>query len=105
MTDRERILITGGAGLAGMNAARAFAAAGIPVVMTVRKSSDRLEKALEEFRDQIVIEVINQSRSSEVFDLFCRYKFSGVIHTAQAHMHAQTPRREPCKLRYALQFP
>jgi NAD(P)-dependent dehydrogenase (short-subunit alcohol dehydrogenase family) len=37
----HRILITGGAGLVGLNTARTFAAAGVAVVITARHGHDR----------------------------------------------------------------
>ena len=84
------MLITGGGGLAGLNTARAFAKAGASVVVTVRQMSGRIEKAIEEYRDLIVVEPVNLARDAEVFDLFSRYSFGGVVHAAQAHQNAQT---------------
>jgi len=42
------------------------------------------------FATLITIEPIDLARGSEVFDLFSRYRFRGVIHAAQAHQRAQT---------------
>jgi len=83
------ILITGG-GLAGLNIAREFARSGTPVVITIRQINSRIEKILGEYRDLITVESINLARGGEVFDLFSRYGFRGVIHTVQAHQQAQT---------------
>jgi nucleoside-diphosphate-sugar epimerase len=84
------VLITGGGGLVGLNTARALAMEGVPVVITARQRDDRIDRAVDDFRDLITIEPIDLARGSEVFDLFSRYRFRGVIHAAQAHQRAQT---------------
>jgi nucleoside-diphosphate-sugar epimerase len=45
---------------------------------------------LGNLRDQVTVEPVELARSGEVFDLFSRYDFHAVIHTAQAHQRAQT---------------
>jgi nucleoside-diphosphate-sugar epimerase len=84
------ILITGGGGLAGLNTARAFAEAGVRVVITARHRSSRIEEAVERYGDLIIVEPVDLARGGEVLDLFSRYRFEGVVHAAQAHQHAQT---------------
>jgi nucleoside-diphosphate-sugar epimerase len=86
----SHILITGGGGLVGLNTARAFAAEGTSVVITARHGHDRIEKALGDLREMVTVEPVELARSGEVFDLFSRYNFHAVIHTAQAHQRAQT---------------
>jgi nucleoside-diphosphate-sugar epimerase len=86
----SQILITGGGGLVGLNTARAFAAEGTSVVVTARHGHDRIDKELADLRDLVTIEPIELARGGEVLDLFSRYNFDAVIHTAQAHQHAQT---------------
>src|SRR5437867_5049453 len=88
--EMPEVLITGGGGLVGLNTARAFALAGVPVVITARQSGDRIDRAIDDVRDLITIEPIDLARGAEVFDLFSRYRFRGVIHAAQAHQRAQT---------------
>ena len=84
------ILITGGTGMAGLNTAREFAQAGVSVVITTRQTNARIEKFIEDFRDQIIIEPVNLASSAQAFDLFSRYQFEGVIHAVGAHQAAQT---------------
>ncbi|WP_433756725.1 NAD-dependent epimerase/dehydratase family protein [Nocardia sp. CA-135398] len=84
-----QILITSGGGPVGLNTARALVATGASVVLNARRGHDTIEKALGEHRQQVAIESVDLSRSGEVFDLFSRYNFDAVIHTAAAHQHAQ----------------
>jgi UDP-glucose 4-epimerase len=86
----SEILITGGGGLVGLNTAHALAAEGASVVITARRGHDRIEKELGDLRDLVTIEPVELARGGEVLDLFSRYNFDAVIHTAQAHQHAQT---------------
>jgi nucleoside-diphosphate-sugar epimerase len=86
----SQILITGGGGLVGLNTARALAAEGTSVVITARHGHDRIENELGDLRDLVTIEPVELARGGEVLDLFSRYNFDAVIHTAQAHQHAQT---------------
>ena len=78
----SHILITGGGGLVGLNTARAFAAEGSSVVITARHGHDRIEKELADLRDLVTIEPVELARGGEVLDLFSRYNFHAVIHTA-----------------------
>src|SRR5258708_19118653 len=86
----SQILTTGGGGVVGLNAARALAAEGASIVITARHGHDRIEKELGDLRDLVTIEPVELARGGEVLDLFSRYNFHAVIHTAQAHQHAQT---------------
>jgi UDP-glucose 4-epimerase len=82
------ILISGGAGFTGLNTAELYASAGIPVVITTHKRNDIMAKAVA--GDLITVEMIDLSNPYEVNELFSRYEFEGVIHTATAHMFAAT---------------
>jgi nucleoside-diphosphate-sugar epimerase len=84
------ILITGGTGMTGLNTAREFARSGRRVVITTRQTNARVEKFIEDFRDQIIIEPVNLASSAQTYDLFSRYRFEGVIHAVGAHQAAQT---------------
>jgi nucleoside-diphosphate-sugar epimerase len=82
------ILISGGAGFTGLNTADAYAAAGIPVVITTHRRNDKMAAAVAS--DLITVEMVDLSNPYEVNELFSRYDFEGVIHTATAHMFAAT---------------
>src|SRR3979490_2897425 len=86
----SQILITGGGGLVGLNTARALAAEGTSVVITGRHGHHRSENEVGGLRELVTIDPVELARSGEVLDLFSRYNFDAVIHTAQAHQHAQT---------------
>jgi nucleoside-diphosphate-sugar epimerase len=85
----SQILITGGGGLVGLNTACAIATEGSSVVINARSGHDRIVKALGDLRELVTIESVELVRGGEVLDLFSRYNFDAVIHTAQAHQHAQ----------------
>ncbi len=86
----SEILIVGGTGFLGSNTARAFADAGIPVVVTSRKRYDPVAEDLKAESSLITVERVDCSRASEVFDLFSRYNFRGVMLSAQVHQYAVT---------------
>ncbi|MEU9331045.1 NAD(P)-dependent oxidoreductase [Streptomyces canus] len=50
----------------------------------------------------ITIEPVDLVRGPEVSDLFSRYRFRGVVHTAQAHQHART--RAESRANYDMAF-
>ncbi|MEM6576365.1 MAG: NAD(P)-dependent oxidoreductase [Pseudomonadota bacterium] len=85
-----KILIAGGTGFVGLNAARAFADRGIPVVITSRKRHDEAGETLAGMNELISIEYVELSQSAAVFDLYARHEFSGVVMLAHAHQYART---------------
>jgi UDP-glucose 4-epimerase len=82
------ILISGGAGFTGLNTAELFAAAGVPVVITTHRRNDKLAASIAS--ERVTVELVDLSNPYEVNELFSRYEFEGVIHTATAHMFAAT---------------
>jgi nucleoside-diphosphate-sugar epimerase len=82
------ILISGGAGFTGMNIAELYASAGQPVVITTHRRNDKMAASVAS--DMITVEMVDLSNPYEVNELFSRYDFKGVIHTATAHMFAAT---------------
>jgi UDP-glucose 4-epimerase len=80
------ILISGGAGFTGMNIAELYASAGKPVVITTHRRNDKMAASLAS--ELITVELLDLSNPYEVNELFSRYDFQGVIHTATAHMFA-----------------
>ena len=86
----SQILIIGGTGFVGLNAARAFAAEGIPVVLTSRKRHDAVGEALAAENDLVRIEYLDLQNSADVFNLFAKYRFEGLVMLAHAHQYART---------------
>ena len=86
----QQILITGGTGFVGLNAARAFAAKGVSVVLTSRKRHDASGEALAAENELIGVEYVNLQSSAEVFDLFARHRFEGLVMLAHAHQYARS---------------
>jgi nucleoside-diphosphate-sugar epimerase len=84
----SKIMIAGGTGFLGSNTARAFIAAGIPVVITTRKNHDPVADALAAESDLVTVEHVNLTSAFEVFNLFSRYDFEGLAITAQSHLFA-----------------
>jgi nucleoside-diphosphate-sugar epimerase len=82
------ILISGGAGFTGLNIAELYASAGKPVVITTHRRNDKMAASVAS--DLIAVEMVDLSNPYEVNELFSRYDFEGVIHTATAHMFAAT---------------
>jgi UDP-glucose 4-epimerase len=82
------ILISGGAGFTGLNTAQAFAASDMPVVITTHRRNDKMAAAAAS--DLITVEPLDLTNTYEVNELFSRYDFEGVVHTATAHMFAGT---------------
>lgn len=80
------ILISGGGGFTGTNIAEVCAKGGKPVVITTRRRHDRIASSIAS--DLIGVETVDLSNPYEVNELFSRYEFEGVIHTATAHMFA-----------------
>ncbi|MEM9403845.1 MAG: NAD(P)-dependent oxidoreductase [Pseudomonadota bacterium] len=85
-----KVLIAGGTGFVGMNAARMFAAAGVPVVITSRKRRDASGEALAAENALVSIEYLNLERGAEVFELLSRHRFTGMVMLAHAHQYART---------------
>ena len=82
------ILLSGGAGFTGMSIAEHLAMSGTPVVITTHRRNDKMAAAMAS--DLITVEMVDLSNPYEVNELFARYEFKGVIHTATAHMFAAT---------------
>jgi nucleoside-diphosphate-sugar epimerase len=85
------ILISGGAGFLGLNTARQLARDGHSVVITTRRRDDKVSEGVAAGSDgRITVEVVDLSNSYAVVNLFSRYDFERVIHTATAHMFANS---------------
>ncbi|MEM8936246.1 MAG: NAD(P)-dependent oxidoreductase [Pseudomonadota bacterium] len=84
------ILIAGGTGFVGLTTARAFADKGDTVVITSRKRHDPAGEALAAENDRISVEYVNIESTPDVFALFTRHKFDGLVILSQAHQYART---------------
>lgn len=82
------ILIAGGAGFLGLTTAEQLAAAGEEVVITTHRRNDTMAKELADSNRLITLEFCDLYNTYEVNELFARYRFDTVIHTATAHMFA-----------------
>jgi UDP-glucose 4-epimerase len=81
-------LIAGGAGFLGLTTAEQLAASGQEVVITTHRRNDTMAKALADSSPLITLEFCDLYNTYQVNDLFARYRFETVIHTATAHMFA-----------------
>ncbi|MEM9401267.1 MAG: NAD(P)-dependent oxidoreductase [Pseudomonadota bacterium] len=86
----KRVLLAGGTGFVGLNAARAFSERGVSVVLTSRKRFDQAGEALASDNELIGIEYVNLQDSAEVFDLYCRHQFDGLVFLAHTHQYARS---------------
>ncbi|MEM1261700.1 MAG: NAD(P)-dependent oxidoreductase [Pseudomonadota bacterium] len=86
----QNVLIAGGTGFVGLNAARAFADKGVSVVVTSRKRFDEAGEALAADNALIRVEYVNLQSNAEVFELYTRYRFDGLVMLAHAHQYART---------------
>ena len=86
----SQVLIAGGTGFLGLNTACAFAEKGISVVMTSRKRYDEAGEALAAGNELIRVEYVNLQSSAEVFDLYARNSFDGLVMLAHAHQYARS---------------
>ncbi|MEM1112763.1 MAG: NAD(P)-dependent oxidoreductase [Pseudomonadota bacterium] len=86
----QSVVIAGGTGFVGLNAARAFAAQGISVVVTSRKRHDPAGESLAQANELIQVEYVNLDNSADVFGLFARHEFDGLVMLAHAHQYART---------------
>lgn len=84
-------LISGGGSFLGLNSARALARKGQRAVITTRRRNDELSARVASESDGLVtVEVLDLTNMYEITNLFSRYDFKGVVHTATAHMYANT---------------
>jgi nucleoside-diphosphate-sugar epimerase len=84
-------LIAGGAGFLGLNTAKSLVDAGKEVVITTRRRQDPMAASVVEAAGgKIILEVVDLNNHHEVYNLFSRYDFQGVLHTATNHMFAQS---------------
>jgi UDP-glucose 4-epimerase len=81
-------LIAGGAGFLGLTTAEQLAASGHEVVITTHRRNDAMAKELAGSSPLITLEFCDLYNTYQVNDLFARYAFETVIHTATAHMFA-----------------
>ncbi|MEM9257781.1 MAG: NAD(P)-dependent oxidoreductase [Pseudomonadota bacterium] len=86
----DKILIIGGTGFVGLNAARTFAAEGVKVVVTSRRRHDAAGEALAAENPLISVAYLDLQSHAEVFDLFTRHHFDGMVMLAHAHQYART---------------
>jgi NAD(P)-dependent dehydrogenase (short-subunit alcohol dehydrogenase family) len=84
-------LISGGGSQLGLNTAKALIARGKQVVLTTRRRDDSMAaRVAEESGGRATVEVLNLTNAFEIANLMSRYDFKCVIHTASAHMYANT---------------
>jgi nucleoside-diphosphate-sugar epimerase len=82
-------LIAGGAGFVGLNATKILAERGQQVVITTRRRADaQADEVVASANGAVALEVVDLNNLHEVDDLFSRYDFAGVLHTATNHMFA-----------------
>jgi UDP-glucose 4-epimerase len=84
------ILIAGGAGFLGLSTAQQLADVGERVVITTRRRNDTMANALADSSDAITVEFCDLFNEFEVNELFGRYDFDAIIHTATSHMYASS---------------
>jgi UDP-glucose 4-epimerase len=84
-------LISGGGSQLGLNTARALVQKGQRVVLTTRRLNDAMARRVADESDGLAtVEVLDLTNMFEVVNLMSRYDFKCVIHTATAHMYANT---------------
>ncbi|MBV8593258.1 MAG: NAD(P)-dependent oxidoreductase [Caulobacteraceae bacterium] len=84
-------LISGGGSQLGLNTARALVERGERVVLTTRRRNDAAAQRVEAQSGGLAtVEVLDLTNMYEILNLMGRYDFKRVIHTATAHMFAQT---------------
>jgi UDP-glucose 4-epimerase len=84
----KSVMIAGGAGFLGLNTAEQLAANGHHAVITTHRRNDAMALELASTSDRISLEACDLFNEFEVNELFSRYRFDTVIHTATAHMFA-----------------
>lgn len=85
------ILISGGGSFLGLNTAKALVNRGKKVVMTTRRRNDGMSaKVAADSNGLATVEVLDLTNIYEITNLFSRYDISRVVHTATAHMYANT---------------
>jgi nucleoside-diphosphate-sugar epimerase len=84
-------LISGGGSFLGLNTAKALVKKGEGVVITTRRRNDELSaRVAAELGGLAKVEVLDLTNMYEITNLFSRYDFKRVVHTATAHMYANT---------------
>ncbi len=86
----EKIFIAGGTGMLGAATARAFAAAGTPVVVSSRKDRDEIGETLEAESDLIKLERVDLLDAESVQTLFAKHNFTGMVMVVHTHQYAKT---------------
>jgi UDP-glucose 4-epimerase len=85
------ILISGGGSFLGLNVAKQLVAAGEKVVITTRRRNDAMSaRVAEESGGLATVEVLDLTNMYEIVNLFSRHDVRRVVHTATAHMYANT---------------
>lgn len=85
------ILISGGGSFLGLNSAKALVRQGERVVITTRRRNDEMSARVAAESDGLAtVEVLDLTNIYEITSLFSRYDFRRVVHTATAHMYANT---------------
>ena len=83
-------LISGGSGFLGLNTALSIVDHGGEVVITSRRRSNPIAQAVVDAAGgKIILEMVDLNNAHEVYNLFSRYKFDGVAHTATNHLLLQ----------------
>jgi nucleoside-diphosphate-sugar epimerase len=84
-------LISGGGSQLGLNTAKALIARGEKVVLTTRRRNDSMTtRVAAESEGLGTVEVLDLNNAYEIANLMSRYDFKTVVHTASAHMYANT---------------
>ncbi|MEM6832100.1 MAG: NAD(P)-dependent oxidoreductase [Pseudomonadota bacterium] len=86
----DKVFIAGGTGMLGAATARAFAAAGTPVVVSSRKASDPIGEALTADSDLISVEQVDLLDGQSTHALFAKHQFTGMVMVVHTHQYAKT---------------
>ncbi len=85
------IVVSGGGSFLGMNVVKQLAARGETVVLTTRRRNDEASQRIaRESEGRVMVEVLDLTNVYEIMSLFSRYDVKRVVHTATAHMYANT---------------
>lgn len=80
-------LIAGGSGFLGLNLAQSIVDHGGEVVITSRQRSNPMVQAVVDGAGgKIIVEMVDLNNPHEVYNLFSRYNFRAVAHTATKHL-------------------
>lgn len=86
----EKVFVAGGTGMLGAATARAFAAAGTPVVVSSRKDRDEVGEALEAENKLIKVERVDLLSTESLHSLFAKHTFTGMVMVVHTHQYAKT---------------